>query len=213
MAKDSTGTILLVGVAGVGVYGYFAGWFNSILAQFGIAAPGATPATTSLPTQTVTPAQLAALQMAAQGGAAPMPGTTTAAAAVPALGTMVTTAAQAAQQAAANDPWIVFGGALIGTSPPANYQLFNTSDLGNIWVRNDIVTAANAWLATQQAQANAACSAWALTNPNTPCPASVPSMTLAQLQQIKTGAGLSGLGDYQRHVYSRTGRIGRARVA
>lgn len=114
----------------------------------------------------------------------------------PPLGTQVTTEQQASLQSAANYPYIIYGGALVNTSPPSNYQLLSTQDLGNIWVRNDVASAVQAYTTGLQAQQTAACAAFAATAPpGTPCPApSVPSMTLAQVQSIMKSSNLSGLG-------------------
>jgi len=198
MAKDSTTTILLLGAVGVGVWGYFQGWF----AQWGL-APAASGALTA--------AQKAALAAAAaaQGAAA---GTTTAAPAVtpvPALGTTVTNANDVLRQVAANDAYILpdaatfaeFQGAL-----PGGYQTVTTSDKGQILLRPDVYAAVQTLIANNVSRASAAgASAQSIQNAS--------QVSLANIQQTMSTAGLSGLGDYQRHVFSRTGRIRPVRVA
>lgn len=180
MAKDSTGTILLLGAVGVAVYGYTQGWFSQL---FGVTA---IPGTTTLDaSQTAAiKAQLAAL--AAQG-TNPPPTASPTPAAVPALGTTVTSAGQVAAQVAAKDPYILPDATTWGAysvTPPAGYSNFNLSDKGNVLLRQDVASLANLQVG-------------ATGNP----------IALTDLQGLMTTKGLSGgLGDYRRHLYSRTGR-------
>ena len=63
MAKDSTGTILLLGGAALAFYGYTQGWFNQLLTQMGLPLPsggGSTGSGLVMPTA----AQFATLQAA-----------------------------------------------------------------------------------------------------------------------------------------------------
>ena len=221
MAKDSSGTIILLGGLGVAAYGYFAGWFNSILTQFGLPLPSGTAAATIPTTTTVTAAQLAALQAAAAAqGAASNVGAPVGPAAIsptaglaplPALGTVLTTSAQLAGQVAAKDAYILPGPALISQAP-AGYTLATDAAAaevgggsGGFYLRNDV---AAALLGVQNLLATAAGQPpLSLATLYT-----VPISNLAQLQTIMTAQGLSGhtrygMGDFARHMYSRTGRI------
>ena len=190
MAKDSTGTILLLGAAGLAFYGYTQGWFNALLVSLGMPIPAGTinpngPTIIDTVTgKTLTPAQQAALTAAAaaQTGSAATPAPT-----VPALGTTVTSAAQVAAQVGANDPYILPDATTYGAysvSPPMGYASFNLTDKGNVLLRQDVANAANLQVGTTS-------------NP----------ISLTDLQALMSTKGLSGgLGDYRRHLYSRTGR-------
>lgn len=188
MARD-LGPILLIGGIGVAVYGYMNGWFNF----------GTTTTTTTTggvpPPAPGTPAGTTQTNTAPASSSTPPP-----------LGTVVTTTAQANLQAAANDPYILPGSALQSVAPPAGYQFINTQDYGNIWARNDVAAAAinyqNA-VAANVATANATVAQ--LQGLVVPPPTPAPPFTLSMLQGIMKNSGLSGLGDYQRHLSTRMG--------
>lgn len=180
MAKDSTGTLLLLGAAGVGVYGYMNGWFT----QWGF-GPGAVA---------VTPAA----KQAAPAGPA-----------IPAFGTIVHSLSDVAAQAAAKDLYIIPDAATISQAP-SGYTLVKCSDMtacpgGALYVRND---AASALVATTNSVMGAVAQATGV--PATPVTLAnlyqFPISDLSGLQSSIKTAGLSGMGDFQRYVYSRTGR-------
>lgn len=140
MAKGSSNTILLLGAAGVAVYGYTQGWFNTILASFGGAA--AAPAIAAKPAAAVTP--------------------------VPPLGTTVTNAADALRQVAANDAYVLpdaatfvsFQGAL-----PGGYNTVTTTDKGQILLRPDVYAAVSGVLSNRvKRAADAGASATSIQN-------------------------------------------------
>jgi hypothetical protein len=238
MAKDETGTILLLGAVGVGIWGWLNGWF----AQFGLNPPGAVapanlvsqPATPStlppnvlqtvavacpagwtpvtggncslntqlqgslsvLPIgQVVSPAQAAAYNAQSAAFAASAAASSAAAAttaAVP-LGSTVTTSAQVAAQVAAGDAYILadpiaYNVPMMAPAISAGYSLFpGSTDSSIIYLRPNVAAAVAA--------------------------ASPAPTTLAQIQAVMSTSGLSGLGDYQRYIYTRTGKFRPVRVA
>jgi hypothetical protein len=173
MAKDSTGTILLLGGVGALAYGYYAGWF----AQFGlgpIASPAAVPAST--------------------------PAASTVPAPVPALGTVVHTTADALAQIKANDAFILPDAATFAAlSGATSYQPITTTDNGQILLRPDVNSAVQSVISGRVARASTEGAA-------TQSIQNAGQVTLAQIQQMMTNSGLSGLGDFARHMFTRTGR-------
>lgn len=196
MAKSNT--IILLGIAGVGYYGYTQGWFNSLLTSFSGTTATPKPAT-------LTPAQAAAAAIAAANmSTAPPPavytynpvGTTasvlptpTSTAAIP-VNTPANTEADVSNQAAQRLPYIIPNASIVSVVPNG-YTTVNTLDKGTIFLRNDLY-------ATVFAQDIQVASPLA-------------NITLATIRS--EAGGLSGLGDYQRHMYSRTGRMRPVRVA
>ena len=160
----------------VGVGGWYL-YSSGMLASFGIGAPAA--AAPPPPT----------------GGGTTAPAATT----VPPLGTTVTTAAQVLQQAAANDPYIIPDAptfAMVQTALPNGYNWVNTSDKGGVLLRPDVYSAVNAFIQARVARATGG-SPQSITNASTP--------SLADIQGAMTNSGLSGLGDFMRHMSTRTG--------
>lgn len=190
MAKDSTGTFLLIGAAGLAYYGYTQGWFSSL---FGTSTAGST---------TLTAAQLAAIQAAAGSLNPPPTASATPPPEVPALGTTVTNANQALQQVAANDAYILPDAgtfATLQTALPAGYNVAQTTDKGGILLRSDVYNALQTLIGNRVSKASAAgASLNSLQNAS--------NVTLNDIQTMMSTQGLSGLGDYRRHLYSRTGR-------
>jgi len=177
MAKGSSNTILLLGAAGVAVYGYMQGWFDSILSSFG---GGVAPV-------------LAANKPAAAPAVTP----------VPPLGTTVTNAADALRQVAANDAFVIpdaatfvsFQGAL-----PGGYNTVTTTDKGQILLRPDVYAAVSNVLSNRvKRAASAGASATSIQNAG--------QTTLAEIQTMMSTQGLSGWNDFQRHIAVRTGRL------
>lgn len=177
MAKD-TNMILLLGAAGVG--GYL--WYTGKLASFGLPGPSSTPATPPAPP--LTTAQQANAILAAQQAAGSGSGTN--APAVPALGTTVKSAADVAAQAAAKDAYILPDAATFTTfaqTPLNGYQAFSLTDYPNVLLRQDVWATANTQVGST----------------GTP-------LSLKDLQALMTKSGLSGLGDFRRHMFVRSGR-------
>lgn len=175
MAKDSTGTILLLGGLGVAVYGYMNGWFNSFLGGTSTVLAAATPAT---PTTPATPA------------ARP----------VPVLGTTVTNSTDALAQISANDPYVIPDAATFAsmqTVLPSGWASVQTTDKGGVFLRPDVYGAVQSVIQGRLARAAGApvtsLQTAALTN-------------LGEIQRAMTNQGLSGLGDFRRHMYARSGR-------
>lgn len=97
----------------------------------------------------------------------------------PPLGSTVSGAANVALQAAANYPYIVPDAQTFSsTSVPSGYNVFDTSDMGNVYLRNNIY---------QAVTASTASAATATSN------ATQNSVTLAQIEAIMTAGGLSGV--------------------
>ena len=198
MARENGSTFLLLGAAAVAFYGYTQGWFSSL---FGTTAAAATST---------------AAQQAAAAAAAAAKGPV-----VPPVGTVLTNAADLAAQVAAKDPYILPGPALIGQAP-AGYSLAMDSMVGEVggtgsaqggfYVRNDVASALVALMNALQTATNVATG-------GVSAPVTLetlyqyPIQNLAQLKTVMSSAGLTGLGDYQRHMYTRTGRYRPARVA
>lgn len=214
MAKDATG-ILLIGGLGVLVYGYMNHWFDSLL---GVSSTAAAPAGGGS-SQGLTAAQLAAQQQAASAAAAQLaaqqqaaaaaaalaaaqaraaaaaaagnpppapptpPGTTT-----PAPGATITTLPQALAQIAAHDAYIIPSldlYVLLQTAIPPNsgYNFYVDSNGVPLLLRDDLNALVPAVPAGQAG-----------------------TMALADIKSLATTAGLSGLGDFARHMHTRTGR-------
>jgi hypothetical protein len=203
MASENSGsTILLLGAAAVAVYGYTQGWFSKL---FGT--------TTTSTTQTA--AQIAAAQAAtAQAAAAAAASAAQNSPILPPLGTILNNAPQIALQVAAKDKYILPGPALYSAaSPPAGYTAAIDAlasevggGSGGFYLRNDIAAAVLATVnGLLQAQGLPGLTLGTLTQ--------FPIESLSTVNQIATSAGLSGLGDYQRHMYTRTGRYRPVRVA
>jgi len=216
MAKDSGGMLLLLGAAGVGVYGYMNGWF----AQWGL-GPAATPlvgapagtipvsaaqaAALGLPVGTsfITQAQWAALSSGSAAAGSGLPANAgTATTAVPSMGTTVTNATDALAQVAARDAYILPDPATFATlsaSLPANYGTVITTDKGGVLLRPDVYAAVEALITnrlTRAAAGGAAASSLQAAG----------QTTLSEIQQTMSSSGLTGFGDYRRYVFSRSGR-------
>ena len=204
MAKDS-GTILLLGGLGVAAFGWYKGWF----ASFGFPGPAATPSTT------ITAAQLAAMQQAA--AAAASGSGSSSGPSIPAVGTVVDAAGIAAQ-VAANDSYIVPSASAVSQAP-TGYVMVGVADksaapAGVIYLRADIakknVDTANAAIDALNTAAQIQWEAQNAMNPGA-FPAPTPQQPITaqtlQLKDLKSIVGLSGLGDFQRYVFTRTGRV------
>lgn len=90
-------------------------------------------------------------------------------------------------QAAAKDPFILPDAATFAmytVTPLAGYSAFSLTDAPNILLRQDVFDAANAQVGASG-------------NP----------LSLQNLKDLMKGKGLSGLGDFRRHVFTRTGRV------
>lgn len=186
MAKDNS-TLLILGALGVG--GYFAytqGMLDDLLVKFGIQPHG-------------------------------KPGTTAKQNAPPALGKVADTAG-IAKQVAAQDPYIIPSVASV-SQPPTGYASIHVKDksaapVGVIYLRSDIagktLDAANQAIPVLNLQAKALWDGRLAINPDTAgaMPEPLPFLTLdtLSLNDLKSIVGLSGLGEYRRHVYTRTGR-------
>jgi hypothetical protein len=199
--------VMFVVLGGIAIYGYFQGWFASLglaptAAAGAVATGGQAPAAT-------------AAGAVAKGGNPPA-----ATAAAGAVGTPVSSAAQLSAQIAAQDPYILPGPSLI-SSPPAGYSLAMDSNVteaggaagtqqGQFYIRNDVATALIAALNALGTQENIL--AQAQGQPASFVPVTLatlynyPVSNLAQLQTIMSSAGLTGLGDFKRHMATRTGR-------
>lgn len=187
MAKDNS-TILIIGALGVG--GYFAytqGMLDPLLVKLGI-QPHGTPTPSSTPQNKT--------------------------AAPPAPGAIADTAG-ITKQVAAQDPYIVPSAASV-SQPPAGYVMVHVKDMkaapaGVIYMRADIaqknLDAANQAIPLLNLQAKAVWDTAVAMNPQTagPMPTPLPALTLATLSfnDLKSIVGLSGLGDYQRFLYTR----------
>lgn len=189
MAKESSGTFILLGVAAVGVYGYLNGWFSGLLGTTTTAAAAAVPT----PTSTT--------------AAAP-------AASVPALGSVVHTAADLAAQVAARDPYIFPDSSLIGQAP-AGYVLAKDATVsetgtvdGSFYLRADVAQAVLGVINLINAAASGGTGA---TQQTLATLYLAPVSNLAQIKTIMSSSGLSGFGDFQRHMAARTGRYQAAR--
>lgn len=146
--------------------------------------------------QLVSPSQAAAYNLqsvafAAQA-AASAPQAISGSGGVPALGSTVSTPADVSAQLAAHDAYIIPSQSMIPTlgavAAAGGYSNVTTSDAGTIYLRPDIATAAAAAL-----------------------PSTVP-WQLSQIKTIMSNTGLSGhtrygMGDFRRHMASRTGRV------
>lgn len=188
MAKDSGGTILLLGGLGVAVWGYFQGWF----ASFGF-APGAVGFDN-------TAAGRAAAAAAGPGStSSAVSGGGTAAAGPPALGTHNVNAAQALQQVAANDAFILPDPATFAqlqAAPPSNYGFIQTTDAGGVFLRPDVYSAVQTLIQARVAKASQAGAAASSLQ-------AAGQVSLSDIQQMMTNQGLTGLGDYNRHLMTR----------
>lgn len=177
MAKDSTTTLLMLGA--IGAAGYWA-YSNGYFASFGLAPAGAAP--TPAPTGGGTPA-----------ASAPPP--------VPPLGTTVTSAAQVLQQVAANDAFVIPDATTFGLfqgAVPGGYGPITTTDRGQILLRPDVLAAVNTAITNRiQKATSAGASAQSIQNAGL--------VSLADIQQMMTNAGLSGYQDIRRHMFTRTG--------
>lgn len=189
MAKDSTGTLLLLAAAGVGVYGWMQGWF----AQFGLSAPGSSPAPSPNPNTGTS----------SSGGATVK---TPAGPVVPALGTVIHNAADLAAQVAAKDAYIFPDNSLIG-SPPVGYVMATDATgsetgsvdgkgVGTFYLRLDIAQAVLDVINTINSASGAPVASLQDLYRS-------PVSNLKQIQGIMTAKGLSGLGDYRRYLQSR----------
>lgn len=179
MASNSTGTIVLLGGVGVAIYGYMNNWFASMGFPYASAVPVATPATVS---------KAAAAPPVSSGP--------------PPLGTTVTTANDALTQVAANDPYIIPDAptaAVLQAATPSGYSWITTTDRGPILLRSDVYGAVQTNLTNTINRAIAAGAA--LTSVQ-----AAGQTTLPQIQTAMSTNGLSGLGDFRRHMFSRTGR-------
>lgn len=186
MAKDNT--IILLAVGAAGVYA----WYKGYLAQFGIPGPSSSSGTT------LTAAQIAAIQQA-QAAA----GTASTTPSVPALGTTVTNASDALKQAAANDAFIIPDAAtfsILQAAPPAGYGWIMTTDKGGILLRPDVLSAVQTAITNR---VNRAVSQGAAASSIQ----QAGQVTLADIQQMMTTSGLTGLGEYRRHIFTRTGMV------
>jgi hypothetical protein len=189
MAHEGGGgsTILLLGAAGVAIYGYFQNWF----ASFGFASTAAA-ATPAAPASTTPAASTAS---------------------VPALGSVVHSAADVAAQVAAKDPYILPDNSVISQAPVGYVLAANSTPAetgttnGQFYLRSDVADAVVALINAVNTAAGRGASASLLTLYN------FPIANLAQLKTIMSSKGLTGLGDYQRHMYTRTGRYRPVRVA
>ena len=128
------------------------------------------------------------------GGGAPAPATPAAAPApAPTLGSKVGTVAQIAAQAAANDAYILPDWTMLpsaSTPAPSGYSQFVLTDYPQgVFLRQDVDILANQIVGSSG------------------------PIALADLQKAMTAKGLSGLGDFQRYIVTRTGRIRPVRVA
>lgn len=191
MAKDNS-TLLILGALGVG--GYFAytqGMLDDLLIKIGI-QPHGKPGT------------------AAKQSTPPAPG-------------KVADTAGITKQVAAQDPYIVPSAAAVGQAP-AGYVMVHVQDKavapsGVIYLRADLLQknldAANAVIAALNTAGKVQYDALLglsiqnpFTNPTPPTfiPATPLTAETLSLKDIKSIVGLSGLGEYQRHVYTRTGR-------
>lgn len=182
MAKDSSGTIILLGAAAVGVYGYLNGWFTGLFGTTAAAVAAPVPTPVVVPTAT-----------------APTP--------VPPLGTTVTNVSDALRQVAANDAYILPDAATFATlqtALPGGYNWIMTTDKGGILLRPDVYAAVQTSISGLLARATAAGAA-------TSSLQAAGQVSLAQIQSIMASGGLSGFGDFQRHMASRTGRYRAAR--
>jgi hypothetical protein len=189
MAKGNT--ILLLGIAGVGYYGWTQGWFNSLMSSFGgSSSPAPLPTPTPTGQTSVNPAAVAQTPL-------------------PALGTKVTSSADALRQIAANDAYILSDPATFSQlqmTLPGGYGWVITTDNGGVLLRPDVYSAVQNVInnrvsrATSQGASVSSVQQAGLTN-------------LGEIQQMMTNSGLNGLGDYQRHIYQRTGMARPFRVA
>lgn len=150
-------------------------WYKGMLAQFGIPGPSSAPAAPAVD-------PVAAAKAAADAAAKAALAT---AAATPALGTKVTKVSDLLLQVAAKDPYIIPDDATFApyaVNPLPGYQAFYLDGTGNVLLRQDVYDAANAQVG-----------------------ATGTSLKVADLQSLMKTKGLTGFGDYQRHIASRTG--------
>lgn len=127
------------------------------------------------------PGATPAAKPATGGGTPPPPQAPT----PPALGTIVNQSG-VLLQAAAKDPFIMPDAATFGlyaVTPLDGYSAFSLTDVPNILLRQDVYSAANAKVG-----------------------ASGNAISLQQLKDLMKTGGMSGMGDYRRHVFTRTGR-------
>lgn len=165
--------IILMAGAGVAAYlAYTNGWFGTTATA--VAAPPPPPS--SGPGSTGN--QVAKSQIV--GAPAPPPP----------LGTIVHNGNDLAAQLAAKYMYVIPDPSLSALSTQlasAGYQLFSTSDSGNVYVRPDIANAVNADIANRVGRATSAgASQQSITN--------AAAETYAQIQQLITSQGLTGLG-------------------
>ena len=123
----------------------------------------------------------------------------------PPLGTVLTATWQLAAQVAAGDKYIL-PGALLSTTPPTGYTIAidaYKSETGNatgaFYLRNDVAAAAVSYVNVLLAQQS-------LPPVTLGTLYTFPLSSLALVNQIATGAGLSGLGGLAQYMYTRTGR-------
>lgn len=145
---------------------------------------------------------LAQFGFAPAGAGPPVPATsgTPAPSGPPPLGTPVTSAAAALQQVGANDAYILPDPATFAalqTALPGGYNWINTSDKGGVLLRPDVYAAVNTFIQARVQRATGG-SPQSITNASTP--------SLADIQGVMTQNGLTGLGDFRRHMFTRTGR-------
>lgn len=170
--------LLLLGAAGVALYGYFNGWFSSLTTAV-MASPAPTPTT-----GTVNPVTNPATQIV-NAPSTPPP-----------IGTVVTNANDLAAQAAASYMYILPAQSIgnLLSLVPNGYTPIVTADYGTVYLRNDVFGVVSTDLQNRIARAvNAGAAA-----------TSIQQSTQLSLDQIKVDAqtaglsGLSGLMGYRR---------------
>ena len=191
---EHSGTLLLLGAAAVGAYGWYAGWFTSLMPVTTVA-----PAAPAQPSGTTNPVLNPNTQIVNAPSTAPP------------LGTIVTNANDQAAQVAANYTYIVPSAALVSQAP-SGYAMVKVSNMavapaGVIYLRNDILqkdlATANAVINAANAATRATMQANQSANMFSPQPLlDASSFTLADLS-----SGVSGLGASRR--YSRSGGLRR----
>ena len=200
----------------IAFYGYTQGWFSGLLPRAssggGGNAPGPAVSSGSVkpPVAPVVPPVVASPPLPPPKPVTPM---NTAAAPAPGLapvvpskfppsfGNMVTNVSDAYGQAAAGDQYILLDGPtqqdIQRVGFPSGYLGIVTRDKSLMLVRPDVYSAIEAALNTRVQNAIKAG-----TSPN-----NVGAFSLSEIQSIISQNGLSGLGDFRRHMYVRTGRV------
>ncbi len=187
MAKDSSTLLLIGGISVAGYFAYTRGMLNQIL-----------PANL----QYVDPAVAAAAAAAAASSAAARAAAAGTAPVVPPLGTKVNSVADALAQIKAGDMFVIPDSATFVALQgvvPGGYKPIGTTDVGNIYLRPDVYDTVSQLIQGRLARATAAGAD----------AASIQNAALTYMDEIKlriSGAGLSGLGDFRRHMLTRTGR-------